>query len=406
MLSSVRYATGAVALGSALAFGGGCGSDDSKEGTASIDQSLDLDCTDDPDGRPEDLPEDVDEIYTPSAIKTLLEQDEVLRERFGADEINGCEEARRFVGIYKEEVERMSAEWLEKNPPDIDEDAPDAVESDFPHYDPPIPDDEMAAPDAGAGGAGTTEDAAAAGATADAEAAVDIQKINNGFNGWAYPGTVKIVVDGKPCSANIVSLRHLLTSAHCVTNGEKMTTISQQQRVSGAQPTLLFKGAIKVNFKRHDLYVPDVWAHDIAVGEIVGGSRFNADHVTGMWLGSINKGDMTYQWGYGMISPGGPAGVFHWGQGKVSWVGTAHYRVEWDAFRRQTVCYGDSGGFTSGSHGTGWFAIDAVNAACVCSKFSYVTKVSYHIKFITDLVEKTAGCADFWTGRGWERWCW
>ena len=94
-----------------LAFGGGCGNDDSKEAT-SIDQSLDLDCTDDPEGRPEDLPEDVDEIYTPSAIKKLLEQDEVLRERFGADEINSCEEARRFVEIYKEEEERMSADTL------------------------------------------------------------------------------------------------------------------------------------------------------------------------------------------------------------------------------------------------------------------------------------------------------
>jgi len=49
-----------------LAFGGGCGNDDSKEATCSIDQSLDLDYTDDPDGRPEDLPGDVDEIYTPS----------------------------------------------------------------------------------------------------------------------------------------------------------------------------------------------------------------------------------------------------------------------------------------------------------------------------------------------------
>jgi hypothetical protein len=389
----------------------GCGNDPEKHPAASIDQAVDLDCTDELDGRPDDLLDDQKEIYVPKAIKKVLAEDAVLRERFGADEIHNCAEARRFTDIYLEEEERISAEWLEKNPPHIpaEGDVLEANPDDFPVDGVPVPDDEMDAVDVGAGGATAVETGAAPGA-AGAEGgagAVEIVKILNGNNRWSYAPTLKYSIPNVTslCSATAISARHLLTAAHCVQDGEFMTTISQQQKVAGAQPTLLFKGAIKVQWKRDENWLTNRSpAHDIAVGQTVSASHTFTD-TTGMYLGSVYTGDLSYLFGYGRISPSySSPGVFHWGQGNVEWVGTAYYYVEAD-IGNQGVCLGDSGGFAGTTHGVAWFSQDAVLASGDCVTLSRLTKISYHIDFITGLVEKAAGCIDLWDGWGMERWC-
>lgn len=368
----------------------GCGNDSEKETPATIDQAADLDCTDETDGRPEDIPEGAKEIYVPEAIKKLLAEDEKLRKRLGADEVESCAEARRFTELYKEEEERITAEWLEKNPPDIPEEAPDASEGEFPTDEVPVPDDEFAA----------EEDDGTAGA------AGEVQKISYGNNGWSYRPTVKITINGGLCTATAISSRHLLTAAHCVSNGELMTTIHQQQKVLGAQPTLLFGGAIKVKWERNPAWTgTGNYSNDVAVGQTVL-TRHKFTDTTGVWLGAVYQGDLTYQWGYGRIDPKMPSpGVFHWGQGTVGWVGSAYYYVEADKYYKQTACLGDSGGFTGGYHGTGWLSVDAVISGENCPNFSLVTRANYHIDFITKIVERAASCADYYTGYGIERWC-
>ena len=384
-----------------VGLGVGCGNDSEDKPASRIDQAVDLDCTDESAGRPDYVGDGESEIYVPTAIKRILAEDEVIRERFGADQANSCDDARRFTKIFREEGDRFAEEWLERNPPDIpaEGEAPEADPEQFPVDDPPVPDDEQAA---AAGGAGASGDAGAAAGAADdaaddAAAAAEIEKINNGFSAWAFYPTVKIVVSGRICSANVITNRHLVTSAHCVKTGQLFTAIYWQQWWGGMQPTLLFKGSVKVDWTRQYYYTgPGQYWYDIAVGKTV-----NEEHdvakttgTVGMYWGTPAVGQPMWQFGYGAISPNAETpGIFHWGEGKVSWAGVSSFGMVPDAFQGQTTCKGDSGGFTGSLHGNSWFTLDGLSSESVCGKSSTMTRVGNFISFIKGIVTKESPCS-------------
>jgi hypothetical protein len=68
---------------------------------------------------------------------------------------------------------------------------------------------------------------------------------------------------------------------------------------------------------------------------------------------------------------------------KGSYGSGAYYRVNWDAFNKQTPCSGDSGGSTGAYHAP-WYTADAVTTGALCGEYSYVTSVRFNSKFITD----------------------
>ena len=372
-----------------LGCGGGKDPEPTEEPATGAESAL-LDCTDEVDGRPEGIPAQGPERYYPDVMKKLLDEDAVMGERFGEDEVTSCDSARKFMEIYAEEAERIDEEWREKNPPSLPQEGSAEDEEARPPTEAPEP----------------PEDAASAGDTASEESALDIQKVANGWD-WAFRPMLKISVAGELCTANIVSTRHIVTAAHCVPgSGTYLVRISQQTS-SGAQPRPLFGGSTYITFLNNSRYLGGTdWGNDVSIGKTYySSSKFADGDRMGIWLGGVYKGDINYLFGYGLTDPNATKapGDFHWGTGKVAafYSGGSFYRMDWDLLSWQSICDGDSGGATGTWHG-GYFLMHGINASSQCSQYSYASTASRH----ADFIDQTVGtCIQLWGYDGYEMWC-
>jgi hypothetical protein len=327
-----------------------------------------LDCTE-VEGRTEEFPGDK-ELYYPDAIKEQLETYDFLRERFGADEVTDCEQARLFAAILLEENDRIVEQHLAENPEVIPDDAVDISEIDT--------SGELGPPDEGQGGAGPVDDMAGqAGAAAMLETAgagSDIAKIHQGIR-WQFEPVMRIHVIGAGyCSATALSPKWMITAAHCMPIGGFWEVRFYKQRPSGLQ--LQFGGKVWVDFKRKPFAGGKDAGNDVALGKLWGNVTFSTSSnvvedrrsYARIWLGDNPAGYWQYSLGYGKTYTSDPADSFHYGFNTVTEKTYSNfYRTVPTNINKQDICSGDSGGPTGYWH-DGLFAIHGINSVSYCGK--------------------------------------
>ena len=369
----------------------GCGDDAAKPSNGTSEEALTyLDCTD-VKGRPENIPDDPPEFYHPDVMEKWLEQDEILRERFGGDRVSNCAEARRFARIYQEEMERIDQEWLEKNPevlPDPEE-VIDASEDEPPAEDAPQPPEEPS---------------------------TEVEKIANGIDSNYWFAVKLDILGGQTCSATIIAEQAVLTAAHCVPfSGWYWTTVSRQAS-PGVEPVVMLGGATWMYFYRHTNYKGDGdYPWDAAVGTLYPEYKqsFPESYRVRIWAGKMSNGDLNYQFGYGATAFAVIPGHQHYGYGIVDSLHNSYYWMDPASSPPRTMCAGDSGGPTGTWHG-GYFMLHAINSHYMCGESlfdgrygTYVTRVRYFMPFIEDkLATIGASCRPYTMDGEAYRKCW
>ena len=395
-------------------FAAGCGGDDAKKGSpGSSEENLTvLDCTE-VDGRPEELPPNISEIYHPDVIAKALESDDVLRKRYGKDEVTDCDQARKFAEIYAEEEERIVEEWLEAHPQETPEDVlPDTDDEEAPAEGEPTGSDDEEGEAVSSQGDTSSDAAAPNGAEppADTEAATDIQKVHSGYDSY-QPNFVRISMNGSYCSAQVISSTALLTAAHCMPADGYYWTQVEQQRVAGAAPYVLFSGYTWIYFSRHSGY----WGagnyyNDLAIGTLYySNQKFPDSARTRLWMGSISNGTGEYVFGYGSTYTGEYyPGHLHYGTATIDDVTSYQFWSYPNTSPARTTCPGDSGG----AHGLwqgGYFMLYGVNSSGYCGEDgktyqSVAARVSYNMWWIEGVLGKA--CNNYSTsGQAYKR-CW
>ena len=366
----------------------GCGSEDpAKNGPAKSSESVSvLDCTDDADGRTEPRLHEWAEIYYPQVMQEYLEEDEVLRKRFGEGEVISCDDARGFAEIFKEEEDRIWAEWAEANPPDPMDDAIDVSELDDPPlFEPPVMEEE---------GATDAEDA-----SGTEDAAPDIKKSINGTPGLFWPA-VRLVVEGKAeCSAVVIAKRYLVTAAHCLDHGNGVYWVElAQQMTLGLDPEILFTGQTYVTFTQHPKYWGDEdWVTDIAVGKTYySNNKFEKTDHAWLWMDAIKNGDIEFMHGYGATWYL-TYGTLNWTAGVVTDYSSKEYKLAGVQARG-----GDSGAPVGAWHGL-YYTLHGIHLGGPDDE-AWTTPVRQHAKWIETVLHKT--CANVSTGSGKAKDCW
>ena len=350
----------------------GCGGDEPGGGSPKVvELGYQLDCTGVEGGpAPEEIPGG-EEVYYPGAIKEHLEKYDVLRERYGGDEVTNCEQARRFWKIYQEEHDSIVEQYLEENPPFSTDDPIDL--SDIDTSDEPGPPDE--------------------GEATGADAAADIQKIHLGY-AWEFSPVLQINVlptpdatEAEACSATAISPRWMLTAAHCVPGDSDwyVTAIYKQQ---GTSSVLQFKGALWMWYEKAPAVSKTDVANDLALATFWQDEQFSS--YSRIWLSDNVKGEVQYSLGYGEHFRSDPDWTLHWGLNTV----TSKTYTDWYALdpydgNKNVGCFGDSGG-PSGDWHNGAFAIHGVIGVGPCGSLGYWTthhnRPAYHSNWIASMV--------------------
>ncbi|HYO93628.1 MAG TPA: trypsin-like serine protease [Polyangiaceae bacterium] len=268
------------------------------------------------------------EFYVFNAIRAKLERFALLRERFGASDVDSCEGARSFMKVYRQ---------LGQEQPDYFAEPAAAEVAAFPE---PA---SASGPEA-AQGVASSQDAIQLGSASTHPAVLRID--------WS---------DGSSCTGTSISTYGILTSAHCfAVNGWHQVHVSRMNTANSTAP--LLGGPVWVYFNRHEGYTgPGDWADDLAVGTLwfeYPAASLPAPSSNAIRLASsvtISTGTQVDIRGYGGTDVWGTGwGLQRKGESRVSRVAAGYIGsvpVPGDA-TPNTTCKGDSGGPISRKHDT------------------------------------------------------